>query len=301
MFMRKGTIYISAAAAGLLLLFSCRKELSVEGPNGLAGTFNAQINGVQWIAADTAKGASLLAGLINITGISADHKQLSITLADTIAGVYTLDQGSSSLAAYADNDSSDIYAFSTNQGVDTSQAGGLVVITAIDRVKKTLSGTFSFKLFRDIDGHQKVITTGVFYKLPYVSSLPPSKNSDTLRASIDGNGWVAQSINGQSISGQTAISGSLISGAQNIGLIIPTGISPGTYSLDFTGLTYIGLYNPTPAIALASTSGTLTILSNSIRTQRIRGNFEFLATDPTGGSTPSHTITNGFFSVYYGQ
>jgi hypothetical protein len=288
-------------ALGAALLFSCRKELSVEKMAGLSGDFRAQINGAQWIAADTAKGAYQLSGLTNITGISPDHKQLSITLTDTVPGTYTLDQSSSSLAAYADNDSSDIYAFSTNQGSDTSQAGGVVILTEVDRVNKTLSGTFSFKVYRDIDGHQKVIRSGVFYKLSYVNTLPPNKNGDTMSAKISGNSWIAQSISTQSIGGQIAISGSLISGLQNIGLIMPTDITPGTYDLDLVGLNYIGLYNPTPNVALASYKGTLTILQNNTRIQRIRGNFQFQATDPLSGLGSVQTpITNGYFAVSYG-
>jgi hypothetical protein len=285
---------------GTVLLFSCRKDFSVEKMAGLSGDFRAQINGVQWIAADTAKGASMMLGLTNITGISSDHKQLSITLTDTIPGTYTLDQLSTSLAAYADHDSSDIYAFSSNQGSDTAQAGGVVIITEVDRVNKTLSGNFSFKLYRDIDGHQKVITSGVFYRLPYVNSLPPSKFTDTLQAKIDATNWAAQSISTQLLSGQLAMTGSLINGTQMVGLIMPTTIGKGTYTLDFRGGTYIGLYNPTPNIALASSAGTLTILSNNVRLQRIRGNFQFKTADPLGGLQLPHDITNGFFSVYYG-
>jgi len=288
-------------ALGLLAMFSCRKEVSVENGSGPAGDFRAQINGVEWIAADTAKGASMLAGLTNITGISADHKQLSITLSDTVTGVYSLNQGSTSYAAYADNDSSDIYAFSTSQGADTSQAGGLVILTEIDRVKMTISGTFFFKLFRDIDSHQKIITSGVFYKLSYANSLPTAKSTDTLQASIDGSSWTAQSIDAQVVSGQLGIAGSLVNGSQTVGLIMPTLIAPGSYDMDFTLGTFIGLYNPTPTVSLASSKGTLTILANSVRTHRIRGNFQFLATDLQGGPTTSHNLTNGFFSIYYGQ
>ncbi len=85
---------------------------------------------------------------------------------------YPLNQTSASLAAYADIDSSDVYAFSTNQGSDTSQAGGTVTVTEIDPVGKTISGTFSFKAFRDIDSRQKTITNGVFTKIPFVTALP---------------------------------------------------------------------------------------------------------------------------------
>jgi hypothetical protein len=288
------------AAFGFLLLFSCRKEYSIEGSSAISGDFRANINGVEWIAADSAKGASILAGLINISGTSPDNKQLSITLTDTTIGTYVLNQTSASLGAYADNDSSDIYAFTTNQGGDTSQAGGIVIVTEIDRIAKTISGTFSFKVFRNIDGHQKVLTNGVFYKLPYSNTLPPASTTDTLQAVIDGSNWKANSISAQVLTGQMVIAGSLLNGNQTVGLIIPSNITPGSYTLDFTARTYIGLYNPTPNIALASSSGTLTILSNDTGIQRVRGNFNFQVIDPLGGPTPTHNITSGFFSVHYG-
>jgi hypothetical protein len=298
---KKVANWIGVLALGGLGLFSCRKETSVENKVALSGDFRAQINGVQWVAADATKGASMLAGLINITGISSDNKKVSITLTDTVQGVYTLDQTSSSYGAYSGDDSSDIYAFSTNQGMDTTQAGGQVVITEIDHVNKTLTGTFSFKVFRDVDGRQKVLSSGVFYRLPYVNTLPPSRNGDTMQAKIESTNWTAQSINAQALSGQLVITGSLLDGNNAIGLIMPSNVVPGTYSLDLAGLDYLGLYNPTPSVALASYSGTVTILSNNTVNQRIRGNFQFKATDPFGMGGSFQNITNGFFSVYYGN
>jgi hypothetical protein len=299
---KRAAIWVIVIAFGVPGLFSCRKETSVENAVTLSGDFRAQINGVQWIAASATKGASLLSGLINITGISSDNKQLSITLTDTVIGVYTLNQTSSSYAAYADNDSSDIYAFSSNQGSDTTQAGGQVIITGIDPVNKTLTGTFSFKVFRDIDGHQKTITNGVFYKLPYVSTLPAASTTDTMNCKIDGAPWVGQSISAQSVGGQLAITGSHLDGTQTVGLIMPSNITAGPpYTLSVTSTNYIGLYSPTPTVALGSSSGTLTILSNNTTTQRIRGNFQFRASNPLGGTTPPHDLLSGFFSVYYGN
>src|SRR5260221_13880354 len=89
----------------LFSLASCRKETSIENKAGLGGAFMADIDGVQWVAADSTKGASILQGMINLSGISLDHRQLSITLNGIIPGVYTLNQVSASLGAYADNDS----------------------------------------------------------------------------------------------------------------------------------------------------------------------------------------------------
>jgi len=285
-------------AAVILASVSCRKETSVENKNGLAGTFTATIDGTSWIAADSTKGASILQGMINISGISTGNKQLSITLNDTIPGVYKLSQVSASLAAYADNDSSNLYAFATNQGNDSTQAGGQVTVTEIDQVNKTITGTFSFKVYRDIDNHQKTITDGVFYKLPYISSLAPANAEDTMQAVIDGASWKGQNIISTGIAPQLIISGSALNGSQSIGLILPLDITPGSYTFDFTGLTYIGTYSPTGSISRVSSGGTLTILENNPTTQRVRGNFNFTAQDlQTPGTTDQ--ITAGYFSVKY--
>jgi hypothetical protein len=298
--MRLRTLYIFIACAALALV-SCQKDLSYEGTPLLnAGDFRAEIDGVQWIATDSAEGASFLGGMINISGISSDNRQLSITLNDTVTGVYVLNQSSASLAAYADLDSSDIYAFTTNQGTDTSEAGGMVDITAIDKIGKTLTGTFSFKAYRDIDGHQKNVTQGVFYQLSYTTSLPVASTADTMQVTIDGTPWAAQSIEAAAISSQTVITGSTLSGTPSVSLLLPVNVVPGPYTLDVnTETNYIGIYNPMTTIALPSTEGTLTILENNPTTRRVRGNFQFRASDPTGMNPETDSLSNGYFSVQH--
>ena len=164
---KKATIYtilvVTAAA-----LWSCRKETSLENGKGLAVDMVAVINGAAWQAIDSTQIASIVFGYINISGSSADNQVINITLADSVIGTYVLNQSSNSLATYANLDSS-AYAYSTNQGSDTSQAGGTVNVTSIDRVNKTISGVFTFKVYRDMDGSQKKITSGVFYNIPYVT------------------------------------------------------------------------------------------------------------------------------------
>lgn len=286
----------------LLTFFSCRKEVSLEtsAHPPVPGDFRAVIDGVQWAAADSSEGASILGGLINISGISIDNKQLSITLNDTVTGSYTLDQASFSLASYADNGSSGNYAFTTNQGRDTSHAGGVVTVTQIDKVNKTISGTFSLKVYREIDRRQKQISQGVFNQVPYATSLPPARSTDTMRASIDGSTWIAKSIMASALSGQLTISGSGLDGSLSVNLLMPQNISPGSYTLNISGLRYVGLYEPTPTIVLASSGGTLVILENDPVTRRVRGNFRFQATESLGAPTNrTNQITNGYFSVKY--
>ncbi len=104
----------------------------------------ATINGVSWEAADSTQTAVISTGWITISGISADGQEISITLNDTVVGLYVLNQTSASLAVYANLDSVGSYAYSTNQGSDTSQAGGTVNVT-VDRYgqDRTISGIFS--------------------------------------------------------------------------------------------------------------------------------------------------------------
>jgi hypothetical protein len=286
----------------LLTLFSCTKEYSYEGqppPAQGPADFRATIDGVLWVAADSARTASLIGGQINLAGISSDDKQLSITLNDTVTGVYTVNQLTSSLGSYVNLDSSAFYAFTTNHGVDTTQAGGTVTVTAIDRVNQTITGTFAFKVWRDVDSRGKNITNGVFNHIPYVNNLQAAGGGDTMRATIDGSAWVAQSIQATAVAPQVAITGSLLNGDQTVSLIFPLNTIPGSYVLDISGLQYIGIYNPVATTALTSSSGTLTILQNDATNKRIRGNFQFKATDPTGQSIVTDQLTSGYFSVKY--
>jgi hypothetical protein len=301
--MKKAILY-GLVLFGGWLISSCKKETSIEKGNNVAGNFVAQIDGAQWAAASNTQQATLIQGMINITGISSDNQEISITIADSVAGTYTLNQQSTSLAAYADIDSSDVYAFATNQGKDTTQAGGVVTITEIDPISKTMSGTFSFKVYRDMDGRQKTITAGMFNRLPYTTSLPSGSVSDTLTASIDGTAWAGKSIEASLNAGELSIVGSSSDGSQAVGLLLPSTATAGTYPLDGSNPSYVGVYTIVAsgtAAGLVSTAGSVTIVENNTASSRISGSFEFTAKDPTGTSSASHAISSGVFSIYYGQ
>lgn len=302
--MKKAFIYILILVAGWSVS-SCKKETSIENSTAQTGaTFIATIDGTQWAATANARQATVIQGLINLTGISSDNREISITLTDTSLGVHVLNQTTSSLAAYADIDSSDLYAFATNQGTDTSQAGGEVTLTQIDKVNKTLSGTFTFNVYRDIDSRQKTITAGIFNKIPYTTSLPPASSVDTLQATIDAKGWTGQSIEASINSGELSIVGGSSNGSQSIGLLIPADATSGTYPLDGSNPSYTGLYTMLSggaASGAVATQGSITVIQNNTATTRIRGTFEFTAVDPTGANTTPHTIASGVFSIYYGQ
>jgi hypothetical protein len=287
----------------LVTVFSCRKETSIEHPGGVGiGNFMATVNSSQWIAVDSLQGASIAGGMINITGVSADHQQLAITLNDTIPGTYRLNQKTTSVAIFGSRDSADVYTYSTSQGADSNQAGGTVTIISIDPINHTMTGTFSFNVFRNVDGKQKSFTDGIFRQLPYSGSSAAPTSGDTLTADIDGSHWAAKTVISSTVSNVLVLNGSFLDGTQSVSLLMPLDIKVGgPYTLDYTApeMKYYGFYSPQVSGGFASTSGHLTILQNDPVTKRIRGNFDFHAADPLHLSTQTHDLANGFFSVKY--
>lgn len=301
--MKKAIIY-TLLFAGCSWAISCKKETSIE--NGsFAGNFTAVINGVPWSAASSQEQATIVRGLINITGVSTDNQEISISITDTADGVYVLNAQTPSIAVYAIADSSNLYAYSTSQSPDSSKAGGVVTITQIDTVAKTVSGSFSFNVYRTYDGQGKSITKGVFNQIPYTTSLPAGSPADTVTAAIDGGDWAAESIQASSLDGTLTLVGASADGSQSVALIFPNYATPGTYPLTSASATpsYLAVYD---VVANGSnnadpgTSGSITVTSNNTSTKRITGTFQFSTDDPNVPSS-EHSIVNGYFSVYYGN
>lgn len=283
-----------------ILIISCQKEISVElgkgGTPDVSAVLKMKINGSQWIANREA-GASIIAGFININGLSTDGKALSITLNDSVPGTYVLDQISFNTAALSDSLDNNGLAYTTNEGKDTAQAGGVITVTAIDKVNKTISGTFHFKAYREFDSKQKQITEGVFNKLPYVATLPPANLTDTFHVKIDNVYWTAKSISGYTSGTNIYISGSELNLSKLVALSIPSNISLGTYNLDAITGTYIGIYRPVLASIMTSLSGKITILEHNTATKKLRGSFNFIAVDVS--TAKSSQLTDGYFSLTY--
>lgn len=286
---------------GIMIFYSCQKEVdyALDNNNNVTGDFRAKIEGTQWVA-NKAAIASRMAGVINITGLGTDRKLLTITLTDSGVHRYILSDNTMNAAAYVDSSLPNTFAFTTNQGAYPTEAGGEVEITSIDPVNKKISGTFSFKVFRQMDGLQRTITEGSFTNISYQTTLPPSNATDTFQVKIGGNSWTPNTIAAVSAQGFLAVTGTDATAVKSVGLLMPPTITPGAYTLDFFGATYIGQYNPDndPNHSQASTSGTLTILSHNPTTKRIRGTFNFHAEALLNPLLFSE-ITEGFFAVTY--
>jgi hypothetical protein len=303
------TVTALLAISGLLLFASCQKEVNFNSrendnnTNPVTGDFKAKIDGSQWLANKVA-GASRMGGLINVTGLSNDKRIITMTLEDNGVGSYTLDDIQMNVGALLDSNETNPIAFATNQSSNPAQAGGTVNITAIDEANKKISGNFSFKVFRAFDNTGHTITEGSFSNLTYATTMPPASATDTFRVKIAGTSWTPASITGIKVTlpqfSSLSINATDAVGSKSVGLTMPPDITPGTYTLDFFGMTYIGQYNPDndPNHSQGSTSGTLTILEHNTGTKRIRGNFNFRA-ESIANPAINSMLTEGYFSVKY--
>ena len=298
----------------MLILVSCGKEKSIDtlgttgNPTTSTGVLKMTINGKPWVA-DKFAAASILQGVTAIYGMSYDHKSFIISLTGTTTGEYQLDQNSFHAAAWTDSTETSSNAYTTNQGNSLADAGGKVFVTRIDDVKKTVSGTFQFKMYRDLDNGQKTVIDGVFENISFgtASGNPGSGTGGTggtggstsgnsISVVVDGSSYSATQVVGIVNLGKLIISGSDAAGTKAVGFQLPPDISTGTYDLSPFG-DYLGLYTEPSAGAFSSESGKLTITEHDKTAKRIRGTFAFKAVNPL--SQASKQLTAGTFTVKY--
>jgi hypothetical protein len=306
------------ALFSLVIFTSCQKELTNDpttpppttggGSTGSTGSMTAKIDGQPWVA-DLAAGADFspalgqLPPLVNITGLGKAKKHLTITLTDSMIHNYLLSPDNlwMNAASYIDSTQANAFNYSTNQSYIPNEPNGSVKITSIDTVKKTISGTFNFKVYRQMDSTKHTITDGVFTNITYTKGfgVPASSATDTFKVKINGTPLAPYSITGSliPIMNQLNVQAATQNQSDNVSLVVPSTITPGTYTLDFFGATYIGTYMQS-GNGFPSVSGTLQILEHNTSTKRIRGNFNFVA-QPFLPPVVTHQITEGYFSVKY--
>lgn len=292
----------------LIVLASCQKEYTGEmgsessTPGKTSGSFTAKINSVQW-KADKGAGAVFspegngLPRLLNISGLSYDKKIINITLVDSGVHQYTFGDDPFQVGLFIDSTLPNTYAFGTDQL--NAEIAGTVNIISINTVTKTMSGTFSFKAYKDMDNTQVDITEGIFTDIPYIDGaiLPPSNSTDTFHVKVNNLLFNPFSIGGMPLAFNHTITlqGADSAGLKTVALTIPDNITPGSYSMN--SFNYFGLYNDGNS-SLGSVSGTLQILEHNTTTKRIRGSFDFKAEDATDPNI-SANLSEGYFSIQY--
>jgi hypothetical protein len=288
-------------AAGLFILASCTKEMSLEKGNGLVqtnGDFYATIDGNPWNA-DSIQLAQVNNGGLTISGVSKTGLEISMVLPVFKTGTYNLNASSIPFAFYVNLMGSLTNVYFSNTGT----ASGTITISSIDTVNHLVSGTFQFSLVNPSDNSIKTITKGVFSYIPYSGGstgpiTQPGGGLDTLEAKVGTNQFNSFQITANTSNGQLAIAGVAADGSA-VGLLMPDTITVGSYNFDFGTGNYVGIYYPAGATVglVSQANGVLKIISNDTVNKRIIGTFSFIATPITSG-TPV-TITEGYFSVAY--
>jgi len=292
----------------LFSLVACQREvddLFSETESATAsGSFTAKIDGVPWTAdrvayahfSDAANGAP---ALFSIFGLSIDKKIVGFVTADSGVHVYTLTDNSLSSGVFQDSSLPDVNSFAS-LGAPV-QPSGVFNLRTIDTTKKTVSGTFSFIAYRDLDNQQRTITDGVFTDIPYTkdADLPAAAANDTFAVKIDGTAFAPYGINAtnMTVTNSIMVQGRSQTGGKTVGLSFPNDIVPGTYTLDLFGGTHIGVYLD-GTTSLSSTSGSLKILEHNKNSKRVRGQFSFKA-EALGTPATAVQLTDGYFSVTY--
>lgn len=308
-------------ATALFTMTSCGKEVSSEPnyhPNGSnsgsgasSGTFKAKVNGGSWIAASDKQSATILSGVINVTGISSSGQMILITLKGDTVGTYGVSyNGGEGAVAYQPNSGNAAVTYSSNASDDENLAGGKVIITSIDKDKKVIKGTFTVKVFYNGDGTSYDITEGSF-ELTYATTIPttpgtgtpgnPSSSGTYLKATLDGAAWEATSVTGFASLGQIMVNGTVSDVSKTVGITIPDNIAVGSYTFVEFG-DYMALYNVgkdiNSIVTYVSASGTLKITEHNKSTKKITGTFDFKG-EVFGDPTKTANITSGSFSVTY--
>lgn len=281
----------------VLGLASCLKEKSVDSTeDGGTGILRMKIDGKQWTA-NKAVSAVVANGSVVITGVSQDDITLVIQIESTVAGTYQLDQASTHVATVLDINEPSPVAYTTNQGANSSIAGGTVNITSIDDATKRISGNFSMKVYRSTDDKTLLITEGFFENLTYSTTPPNPGGSNTLTMKVDGNDFAAASVTGNEVFGMIMITASDAGPTKSVTLTFPATITPNTYVIDNTF--YSAFYQNTTMVYEAGAGGSLTITENNTTTRTVKGTFSFTGEDQSPTPGPNVAITSGSFSVTY--
>jgi hypothetical protein len=279
---------------------ACSKELSREnGTVPTSGDFYATLDGKLWNA-DSLQLVFGSNGGVSINGLSRTGDQISMNISSFAVGTYTLSSSSTSYAFYTNILATTPAGYLSNTGT----AGGTVIISAIDTINHLISGSFSFTLVNPVDNTSKTITAGVFDYIPYSGSgvtvvTPPTGGSlDTLEATVGSASFNAALVQAQAAGTQLVIAGVSSDGKQNLDLLFPSAIQPGTYQLDYgTGVYGAVYYTDVSNPMISNANGTLIITSNNTTTKTVKGTFSFVAS--TLDNSQSLNITNGYFSVNY--
>ncbi|HHB77979.1 MAG TPA: hypothetical protein ENK85_01945 [Saprospiraceae bacterium] len=270
---------------------SCKKE-PISSDHKIT-SFVATLGGTPWKADTSYSEINEDDDQIIVFGKNNDFS-VKMTLAGAGKGKFNLDD--------ADNDlfvQSATTAYHYLEGT-----GGKVELTLNDKVDHALSGVFSGMLV-DTLLDTLVVEGGVFTHIKYLDTTGTGGPGPTIcpvnmiAASLDGNALGLTFLGATKLGNSIQIIGSNAASLENVQIVFPADIVPGTYS--FTGTSPIATYSKTSgtnAVSYNSISGTLVIEAHNVAQKSVKGTFSFTAQE-IGGGTGTKDITGGNFCAKY--
>jgi hypothetical protein len=250
--------------------------------------FSVNIDGTPFVAETTQ--AVIGGGLTTIVGSrGANGESVYISVDAIVPGTYT-----EALLGYTtDADTEEGYSNLLN-------TTGNLVITEVDVVNHTISGTFSFTGdYSDVTAAlpSKVFTNGVFTDIPYTDEV---SDPDVFNATVDGTaieyGGSDLIVVTTTVNENETVSLNAINANHRIDLFLNGNISTGTY-------VFLNSVNSTPRVVYTDrttnttynniTGGSLVITSTA--DGRIVGTFNFEVKNDAG--VVIHTVTSGSFDI----
>ncbi len=291
--------------AGLLSFSACKEEEPIIVTK--TASLSAVINGLNWTANNATMGATIIDGVTNISGISADNQVITITLNTTTPGTFPLSDGYSYVMAYVEDQNSNDPAYTSN-AIATNV--GRVVITEIDKKKSVMSGRFNGDVLRSNDNERIEITNGQFIDIPFTTEVVPVEEEEEeteveveegeffLKAEIDGNLWKAPSLTGATLNDDLSIMAINAITYESITFSFPMSITKGNFQMGDLFTDYGAQYNMDQSTYLMAESGTLEITEHDTEKKELAGTFSFEAKE-FGGGTKTASVQNGSFRVQY--
>ncbi|MXN92301.1 hypothetical protein GR160_13810 [Flavobacterium sp. Sd200] len=247
--------------------------------------FSVQFDGQTFVASEA--GASMGAGTLAVGGIRGTNGE---TVAIYLEGGNDVGTYTNAVMSYVTDDDAD------NSYVNADNTG-TVVITAVDEVNHTVSGTFNFVgIYTDTAAGLPNITftNGVFENIPYdIEQSDP----DLFGATVDGTANTYAPADIIVVNAQEDIV--FIRGThtnETIGIYVKETTVPGTYVfVNSINANTRASYTTAAGVTYNINGGSLVITENT--GTRIKGTFSFDVKNEAGAVI--HTVTAGSFDVEY--
>lgn len=288
----KKTNYILLAIA-LSLILSCSNDES-EKEIAPEGSMIAKIEGSSWKSEQAA--AVIFNDAISIVGTDGDDNGIELSvLTSNVAGTYMVKGTETSLpdALVSYTPSGEIAYFSSY--FPEAVTVGKMIITEIDEVNKTISGTFECKVKRLVPEEKELeIKEGSFTRIPYTSDAS-APTDNTFSAKVDGINFGATIIGG--VKAFNTITLNATNGTKGIAISLPATVTTGSHNFGGISDDYYATYL-SGSTYYQSTSGSVNITKHDTAAKLIEGTFSFAAElFPAGGGSVS--VTAGAFSISY--